>query len=335
MRDFIRIGGPIVSSPLNENFRRLAEGISLANTNLIFPEENGTVNTMTDMYNIEHPEDAQVCYVISSGELFRYSARDYDWHKIMDIGQTFRQGFLNSGAVVLEGPIELDLSDSDHTMLLMPAMLVYFKNKPGDDRYLKGMYKIDATEFNVKGLIGGANAYSIVVDYLGEYSIITGLPKEDDPNHIFIGTFLVNGEGKIMPDCVYTLPDMAFTADRGHFILNGGQASGLNIVGAGYHDDTVVRREGYYYDEGVNYPQGQTENYPIDTDNGSNYDLLHLETQDPLDGLIYIAPENGLANEIKYTTGLIPDEYWNVNAITEVPEGSFTYTKWAKFYGIR
>ena len=41
MQDFIRIGGPIVSSPLNENFRRLLNAISMANVNLVFPDEDG------------------------------------------------------------------------------------------------------------------------------------------------------------------------------------------------------------------------------------------------------------------------------------------------------
>ena len=322
MQDFIRIGGPIISSPLNENFRRLANAVSLANVNLIFPEENGTVNTMTDMYNIENPQDAQVCYVISSGELYRYSAKDYDWHKIMDIGETFRQGFLNSGAVVLEGPITL--KENTTSILEIPAMLVYFKNKPGDDRYLKGMYKIDATEFDIDQYISSGNAYSIRVDYQGEFSVITGLPTQDDVDHIYIGTVLVDGNGHVLRDCVYTLPDMAFTADRGNFMLNGGQASGLNLVSTNNGDATVARREGYYYDEGINYPQGQTADYPADTDNGSNFDLLHIDAQDPLEGLIYIAPENGLNNEITYSTELIADKWWNNGSLDDVPEGNFT-----------
>jgi hypothetical protein len=76
MQDFIRIGGPITSSPLNENFRRLLNAISMANTNLVFPEENGVVNTVTDMYAVPDPLDGQVCYVVSSGEFYRYSKTD-------------------------------------------------------------------------------------------------------------------------------------------------------------------------------------------------------------------------------------------------------------------
>ena len=128
MLDFKRIGGEIISSPLNENFRQLRNEISIANTNLIFSETDGVKDTIDDMLAIQSPENAQVCYVISSGELYRYASGDKTWRKIADFGQTFRHGFLNSGAVVLEAPISLK-ADSK-TTLIMPNMLVYFKNKP-------------------------------------------------------------------------------------------------------------------------------------------------------------------------------------------------------------
>ena len=76
MQDFIRIGGPITSAPLNEDFRRLLNAISIANTNLVFPEENAVVNTISDMMAIINPDDAQACYVVSSGEFYRYSKTD-------------------------------------------------------------------------------------------------------------------------------------------------------------------------------------------------------------------------------------------------------------------
>ena len=38
MRDFKRIGGEILSSPLNENFRKLRNDISIANSNLVFSD---------------------------------------------------------------------------------------------------------------------------------------------------------------------------------------------------------------------------------------------------------------------------------------------------------
>ena len=131
MQDFIRIGGEIVSQPLNENFRRLINAISLANTNLIFPEENAIVSTLTDMYAVPAPLDGQACYVISSGELYRYTKRGNGrWVKIADFGNTFRQGFLKSGAVVMAGPIVKTGANE----LTLPDMLLYYKNKNGHDR---------------------------------------------------------------------------------------------------------------------------------------------------------------------------------------------------------
>lgn len=322
MQDFIRIGGPITSSPLNENFRRLLNAITLANVNLVFPEENEVVNTLTDMHAIKEPLDGQVCYVVSSGEFYRFSKGDNKWHKIMDIGQTFRQGFLNSGAVVLEGPMEL--KEGTTNVLNMPAMLVYFKNKEGDGRYLKGMYKVDAKELDLSESIAGGNAYSIFVDYLGNYTVNPGMPMTDDVNHVFIGTFLANKNNAIIPECIYTLPDIAYTADRGQFLLNGGQASGLNLATSTAQGNQVARREGYYYDEGINYSQGQTADFPVDTDNGSNFDLKYLDGEDPVAKLIYITPTNGLNGDLTYTTGLIHNKYWDGTKLADVPEGYYT-----------
>ena len=76
MQDFVRIGGEITSSPLNENFRRLLNAISIANTNLVFPEQNAVVDTIDEMNAIESPDNAQTCYVVSSGELYRYTKKD-------------------------------------------------------------------------------------------------------------------------------------------------------------------------------------------------------------------------------------------------------------------
>ena len=221
MQDFVRIGGEIVSAPLNENFRRLINQISISNTNLIFPDQDAVVDTITDMQAIKEPLDAQSCYVISSGELYRYTKNGEKWVKIADFGQTFRQGFLNSGAVVLEDYIKL--KDGTKTTLLMPSMLVYFKNKPGDERYLKGMYLIEAKELDISSMVNGANAYSIMVDHTGKYALVSGLPTTDDPNNVFIGTVLVDGNSQLMDDFIYTLPDIAYTADRGNFLMNGGQ----------------------------------------------------------------------------------------------------------------
>ena len=322
MQDFIRIGGEIVSSPLNENFRRLLNAISIANVNLVFPEENGVVNTVADMYAISNPQSAQTCYVISSGELYRYDKSGAGkWVKIADFGQTFRQGFLNSGAVVLEDYIKL--KEGSTSTLEIPTMLVYFKNKEGDGRYLKGMYKLDAQELDVSNVAPGG-AYSIAIQYTGNCSIISGMPKTDDPNNIYLGSFLVDSNGEVINDFVFTIPDIAFTADRGHFLIDGGQASGCNLVSASTHDDKVNRVEGYYYDEGINFTLGQTDDYPIDTDNGSNYDLKHYNAQAPVDNIYYMAPENPLANTIYRSNGLINNKYWNNGQLQDVPEDYFT-----------
>lgn len=331
MQDFIRIGGPITSSPLNENFRRLLNAISIANTNLVFPEENGVVNTVTEMYSINDPVDGQVCYIVSSGEFYRYSKGDNKWHVIMDIGQTFRQGFLNSGAVVLEKPMEL--TDTSLKKITMPAMLVYFKNKEGDGRYLKGMYKIEEKVLDISSFVEGAGAYSIFVDYTGTYSIITGMPTEDDVNHVFIGSFLVNNEEKIIQakigntvqsTCLYTLPDIAYTADRGNFFMNGGEASGLNLAASGNEDAKANRQDGYYYDEGINYTIGQTDDFPVDTDNGSNFDLKYYDSETPVPYFIYMIPKDGLSNPIQVSETLIYNKYWDGTKLTDVPKGYFT-----------
>ena len=322
MQDFVRIGGEIVSSPLNENFRRLINQISISNTNLIFPDQNAVVNTITDMQAIADPDDAQSCYVVSSGELYRYTKNGTKWVKIADFGQTFRQGFLNSGAVVLEDYIKL--KEGTKTTLIMPSMLVYFKNKPGDERYLKGMYLIEGRELDVSTMVSGANAYSITVDYIGTYKLITGLPSTDDPNNVFIGTFLVNKDKEILNDFIYTLPDMAYTADRGNFLMRGGEASGCNLVPSDTKDAKVNRNAGFYYDEGINFTKGSTDNYPVDTDNGSNFDLKYYEAQTPADKIYYMTPSNSLSNDISVANGLINNKYWDGSALVDVPLGFFT-----------
>lgn len=320
MQDFVRIGGEIVSAPLNENFRRLLNQISISNTNLIFPDQNAVVDTITDMQAIVEPDDAQSCYVVSSGELYRYTKNGERWVKIADFGQTFRQGFLNSGAVVLEDYIKL--KEGTKTILLMPSMLVYFKNKPGDERYLKGMYLIEAKELDVSTMISGANAYSVMVDYTGKYTLVTGLPTTDNPNQVFIGTFLANGDKEVLGDFLYTLPDIAYTADRGNFLMNGGKASGCNLIGVG--GTQVNRNSGYYYDEGINFPMGNTDNFPVDTDNGSNFDLKAYGSETPVKGMYYMVPDSPLTHTISKGDGIITNKYWNGSSLVDVPYDHFT-----------
>ena len=324
MLDFKRIGGEIVSSPLNENFRKLRNDISISNTNLVFSETEPVKDTINEMLAIKDPVNAQVCYVVSSGELYRYAIHDRKWHKIADFGQTFRQGFLNSGAVVLEDYIKL--KDESTTILNMPTMLVYFKSQPGDERYLKGMYLIEGKELDITSFVNGANAYSIVVDVKGEYSLVTGMPDRDDPEHIFIGTILVNNDNQVIPHFIYTLPDIAYTADRGQFLLNGGQSEGMNLIAGTAGGATVDRNGGYYYDEGINFILGETDNYPVNTDNGANYNLKYYEPQTSAT-LIYMAPVDSLSNMLEPTTDLIINKYWDGTQITDVEPGYFTIQK--------
>ena len=321
MLDFKKIGGEIISSPLNENFRKLRNDISISNTNLVFSETDAVKETITDMLAIKNPNNAQVCYVISSGELYRYAIHDKEWHKIADFGQTFRQGFLNSGAVVLEDCITL--KEDSLTILNIPRMLVYFKNKPGDNRYLKGMYVLEGAELDITGKVNGANAYSIFTTEKGDYSISSGMPKTDTPDQIYLGTFLVDADNNIIPNFVYTLPDMAYTADRGHFLMNGGLSEGCNL-GAADSTNKVNRASGFYYDEGINFPIGLTENFPVDTDNGANFDLRAYEAESPVTKLFYMVPANPLNNGIEETNGLIVNKYWNGEQLVEVPEDYYT-----------
>lgn len=325
MLDFKRIGGEIISSPLNENFRKLRNDISISNTNLVFSETDAVKETITDMMAIENPDNAQVCYVISSGELYRYAIHDKEWHKIADFGQTFRQGFLNSGAVVLEDYITL--KEETNNILIIPSMLVYFKNQPGDNRYLKGMYLFTERELNVDGFIESPGAYSIFIQSDGECAIDTGLPQVDNPNKIYLGTFLIGSTG-ILQDFIYTLPDMAYTADRGFFLLYGGTASGSNLApNKDLKSNKINRNSGYYYDEGINFPIGLTDNFPVDTDNGANFDLKSLSFESPVSKIYYMIPDNPLTHNIDIVDGLINNKYWDGENIADVPEGFFTIQK--------
>lgn len=326
MQDFIRIGGEIVSQPLNENFRRLINAISLANTNLIFPEENAIVSTIADMYAVPSPLDGQACYVISSGELYRYTKKGNGrWVKIADFGSTFRQGFLNSGAVVMASPI----TKTGANELTLPDMLLYYKNKNGDDRYLKGMYGVDsqvvdASSFNTPGV------YSIYASMEGtrilpEIVIGSGMPSEDLVSKIYLGSFLVDTSTEIMNDFVFTIPDIAYTGDRGLFYVSGGQANGLGLMPNNNNNKTVNRKDGYYYDEGSNYPTGPISEYPANVDNGANYNLKHFDAQ-TTPTIYYLAPSQGLQHEILASSGLIVNKYWDLDnqILRDVEEGHFT-----------
>jgi len=320
MFDFKRIGGEIVSSPLNENFKQIRDAISISNTNLVCSETDGIKDTIDEMLAIHNPTNGQTCYVVSSGEFYRYSAAYNKWIKIMDVGQTFRQGFLNSGLVVADGA----LTKVDATTLHTPNMLVYFKNQAGDDRYLKGMYLLEGQDISITDRISTSGAYTLLINSKNEASFIEGMPMTDDPNKVFIGTFLVNSENEIIDDFIYTLPDIAYTADRGHFLLDGGQVSGCNLTR--YSGSKVARRAGYYYDEGINYTIGETKNFPVDTDNGSNFNLKYLEAVNGPE-LIYITPVESLNHELTKAEGLISNKYWNGSELADVTEDFYTIQK--------
>ena len=326
MQDFIRIGGEIVSQPLNENFRRLINAISLANTNLIFSDDYGVVDTIADMYAVPSPLDGQACYVVSSGELYRYTKKgNGQWVKIADFGNTFRQGFLNSGAVVMAGPI----TKSGANELSLPDMLLYYKNKDGDDRYLKGMYGMDAQTLDASSFTS-PGVYSIYATMenpriLPEYVINSGMPSSDLVEKIYLGSFLVDTSNEIMNDFIFTIPDIAYTGDRGLFYISGGEANGLTLMPANNNNRTVNRKDGFYYDEGVNYPTGPVSEYPANVDNGSNYNLKYFNQQSS-PTLYYFTPEQGLQNEVLASPGLINNKYWDAdnNLLRDVAEGHFT-----------
>lgn len=327
MQDFIRIGGPIVSSPLNENFRRLANAISMANTNLIFSQEDGVVNSITDMYNIQSPLDGQVCYVVANGELYRYSVGKEDWFRIADFGNTFRQGFLNSGVVMMEGSISL--VEGETSKIKIPQALVYFKNKEGDGLNLKGMYRFPETEYSIDLTTGVYSLYATIDDSLETPTVyITGenLPDHDEVDKVYIGSFLVGHDDVVIPDFLFTIPDMAFTADRSGFYLDGGRAQGCNLRGAG--GNTVNRDPGYYYDEGINCPYGEIpSSYPETTDNGSDFNIKRFDGMAPVDKIYYMIPAvETLSKPFAVTTGLINYKYYNrtTSQLEDVALGQFT-----------
>ena len=316
--DFARIGGEIVSAPLNENFRRLVNGLSLSNTNLIFPEENAIVSTVEEMMSLDGPLDGQTCYVISNGSLYRFSRRDNQWYQIADFGQTFRQGFLNSGLIVAEDELKL----IDEMTIRVPKMLVYFKNQEGDGRYLKGMYLIETKDIKLTAARDSAvenlpiekvGSYSILLDSNQHFKIISGMPQEDNPNWIYLGGFIltrINGVVSLIQDFIYTIPDIAYTADRGQFFLRSGDYSGLNLIPSA-EDNKVSRKAGFYYDEGISFAKGNTDDFPIDTDNGSNFNIKKFNSVEPIEKVWYISPAKMFRSDVvesTYPTPVIPEE---------------------------
>lgn len=343
MKDFIRIGGEITSAPLNENFRRLRNDITISNTNLIFSKEYGIQMTVKDMQDlITNPEvsleNGQACYVVSSGELYRFATYDMQWHKIADFGQTFRQALLNTGVVCIQknGEENGTITRKNNKTLTIPSMLVYFKALKGDERYLKGMYLVEEQDLDISSYVTQPGAYSIYLigseidtnnNTANYYTISEGMPKTDNPERIYIGGFLVDGDIKIIEHFIYTIPDIAYTADRGFFYLTGGQVQGCFLQSNGTNDATVMGRSGSYYDEGINAPQGNLEDFPIDSYTGSNYNLRNVGALSPLDKLYYMCPNNPLSHPYVNTEGEILYGQWYNEAtdqLENVGPGQFT-----------
>lgn len=316
MKDFIRIGGEITSAPLNENFRRLRNDITISNTNLVFSKEYGIQMTIKDMQDlITNPEvsleNGQACYVVSSGELYRFATYDMQWHKIADFGQTFRQGFLNSGVVAIQQVSDIQkafITRKNNTTLTIPAMLVYFKTLMGDERYLKGMYLVEEQDLDVSEVVNTPGAYSIFLDgHLmdedhengNKYFVTSGMPSQDDPNAIYVGGFMIDNSHHVVGDFIYTIPDVAYTADRGLFYLNGGQVTGGYLQPTSVEANLVMGVSGLYYDEGINAPQADLEDFPIDSFGSSNYNIKTIGAEGATEGLsklIYMYPDNPLSN---------------------------------------
>jgi hypothetical protein len=168
-----------------------------------------------------------------------------------------------------------------------------------------------------------ANAYSIKVDVYGNYTLHQGMPETDDPNYIYIGSIIVKYDGSIEPDFIFTMPDIAYTADRGQFMF-GSQAKGLNLTHSITEDNRVNRQGGYYYDEGINYVRGSTDAYPNITENGANYNLksFPLMSNAPL---YYMAPVGGLNGEgLQQQEGLDPTRIYENGSLTDLPAGYYT-----------
>lgn len=158
------------------------------------------------------------------------------------------------------------------------------------------------------------------------YRVVDGLPTEDDVNNVYIGSFLIDSNRHVLEDFLFTIPDMAYTADRGNFYIDGGRVSGCNLRGAG--NNTVNRDEGYYYDEGINCPMGELPvSYPVTTDNGSNYNIKHFNNVNPVATIYYMLPTTStLSKPVVKTTGLIANKYYDRsrNELVDVPANHFT-----------
>lgn len=323
MLDFKRIGGEILSAPLNENFRKLRNDINIINTNLVFDPEHSVVDTIEQMKNLE-AVNGQWCYVVATGELFRYTSSpapgEENWYKIGDFGKTFRQGFLNSGLVLMDGEMTWN---AEHTQIHIPDSLVYFKAEPGDEKYVMGMYQIPAQDFTPE--VANNGIYSLFIDSEGTITVQENLPTSHDVAKVYLGTFTKGAKG--WESDLYTMPDMAYTSDRSYFVYNGAQVQGRIIL----HDNTDTKinlSSGMIYDEGINYTQGACNEYPLSTGNDADYNIKNIEATNGAQ-VKYMAPNNYLDVELgSPVSQLDGGHYYKNGQKTAVKEGQFTIQRY-------
>ena len=320
--DFIRIGGPIESAPLNTNFRKLRNDITMSNVNLKFSDSDGIKNNIKEMLEIKKPENGQTCYVISNGSLYRYFSGDSQWHQIADFGQTYRQGFLNSGVVVMTNVI--NLKKDTMNVLSIPQMLVYYKTLEGDSTYLRGMYKVESQELDLNSKLTSGSTYTIALDENRKATCIDGMIKTDNPNMIVLGVIATDNDGNVIEDLICTVPNIPYTADRGAFLTRGGENTGLDLNGNG--NKKVSRREGIYYLEGINVTIGEIDNYSLDKNNGVNSNIRTFAAKNN-DEFVYAYPHRTLNNPFsQLTSDLIINKYYNTETglLEELDKSQYT-----------
>lgn len=320
--DFIRIGGPIESAPLNTNFRRLRNDITMSNVNLKFSDSDGIKNNIKEMLEIKNPENGQTCYVVSNGSLYRYFKGDSEWHQIADFGQTYRQGFLNTGVIVMEDLLRL--KPGEKNTILVPESLVYYKTLPGDDSYLRGMYRILEQDLVLDGKLSAGSTYTVAYDINRNAVCLDGIQKYDNPNIVIIGTFATDSNKNIIEEFMCTTPNIAYTADRGGFLTTGGEINGLDLYAGS--DKHINRKEGIYHYEGINVTVGEVEDFPLEMDAGSNYSIKSFKAQTPTK-IIYLYPERSLLNPIETASdSLIINKWYDADdgVLKDLPLGQYT-----------
>ena len=159
-----------------------------------------------------------------------------------------------------------------------------------------------------KPTVTAGNTFSVLLDANRDCVVQPGLLKRDNPNLILLGTFSTDGNGKIRENFIFTTPNIAYNADRGLFLTQGGQVSGLDLAPS--VGKKVSRREGLYYHEGISVTIGAVDRFPADTDNGSNFNSKIFDAESNAT-LYYMLPEDGLINTISERTELNIAQFYN------------------------